>query len=237
MPNPNLPDSVNGVFPMPYHPTSNPEGGIRDTACEGMGYEFVLTAIVGDLFTVGTTTLPLDSLWLDKNTAVQGLPDGLGFSCFPENCVFKRDTRGCVRIHGTPKTGTDGVHQLKISGKLFANGSSFGLPLSFPDPNIAPGEYALVVAKANESPCVLGIGQGANNIGIDIYPNPFGELVQVELGRAARVSLYDLTGQVLYQENLPAGLSAVQLGPFPAGLYLLKAETDRGVIGRIINKL
>ncbi|MBI3143112.1 MAG: T9SS type A sorting domain-containing protein [Bacteroidetes bacterium] len=237
VPDPDLPDSINGVFPMPYHATSNPGGGIRDTACVGAGYAFVLTAIVGEVFTLGTTTLPLDSLWLDKKTAVEGLPSGLSYSCYPENCVFSKNSRGCVVLEGTPSEGTQGVHQLKISGKLYANGSKFGLPLSFPDPNIAPGEYALVVARASEPPCVMGMGPTKDQGGLRVYPNPFAHEVRVKIDQKASIRICSLAGATLYSQDLPAGVSAIPLGHLQAGVYLLEATTGNDVKNMKINKI
>ena len=38
-------DAEAGVYPAPYDPIDNPEGGITDTACVGSYYEFTFTAI------------------------------------------------------------------------------------------------------------------------------------------------------------------------------------------------
>ena len=225
VPNDSIPDSLLGVFPRPYDPTMAPDGGIKDTACVGHEYSFVFTAIVGDSFTLGEITLPLDSMWLDKNTALKGLPKGLNYACDPPTCVFPNSSKGCVIIYGKPETGTEGKHQMTISGKLYADGSSFGLPLTFPDPAIAPGEYAIVVAQKNESPCAkLSIDELKNEI--EVFPNPAKEFLIIKSETVSTIEIYNTIGSKVLSHKLLTGENFIDLANLKSGIYFLKSNNN-----------
>lgn len=227
IPDNTLSDTLFGVFPMPYHAESNPMGGIRDTACESHTFEFVLTTQVGDSFRLGQTAVALDSLWLDKESAVTGLPKGLKYACNPPSCVFKKQTTGCVKIYGVVEKGTEGLHQMELTGKLYAAGSSFGLPLSFPDDNIAPGEYALIVGKPDESPCQALSTQVLLAASLNVFPNPVHTVLSVENAPKGMVQIVDLYGRVQYEGPIN-GNAQFNLEGWSKGMYLLQVQSDMG---------
>lgn len=227
-----LPDSFLGVYPMPYQAELNPNGGIKDTACVGFDYSFVFTAVVGDSFTLGQTTLPLDSLWLDEEKALIGLPKGLDYACDPPTCVFPKNSKGCVVLFGKPEASTKGIHQMKISGKLYANGSSFGLPLTFPDPDIAPGEYAIVVSEKNEGPCAkLSIDKTILG-NIKAYPNPISSELRIELEETSDIKIINTLGHEVYKGAMQGGL--INTSHWPSGIYLLIIDEKPIFSNRII---
>jgi hypothetical protein len=235
-PNDTIPDSLLGVFPMPYDPVESPEGGIRDTACVGFEYSFVFTTVVGDSFTLGETTLPLDSLWLSKETAVANLPKGLDYACNPPTCVFGKNSKGCIIIYGTPAAGTEGKHQMKLSGKLYANGNSFGLPLTFPDPNIAPGEYTIVVAAKSESPCKQ---LGVDEFGLahfEVYPNPAKGFVNIKSDESGNVELIDALGRAVVSRKIAQGENTLKIESAPSGVYqlIMTSDDDKMAIKKIL---
>ncbi|MFQ5448097.1 MAG: hypothetical protein ACE5FF_14330, partial [Saprospiraceae bacterium] len=79
-------DSSNGVYPLPYDSIISPNGGINECAVIGQPYEFTFTVVVGDTFTFGAFSFPLDSISV---TSVQGLPEGLNYACNPAtSCSF-----------------------------------------------------------------------------------------------------------------------------------------------------
>ena len=212
---------------MPYDKDVNPAGGIQDTACENHLFEFVFTTQVGDSFTLGQTTLPLDSLWLHKDDAVTGLPKGLKYSCEPPNCVFKKQTTGCVKVYGVPENGTQGVHQMKLAGKLYAGGSSFGLPLSFPDENIAPGEYAILVGDPDDSPCqALSITEDLKSEA-QIFPNPAHDLVNLSNLKEGTLQVFDIYGR-LQSSRQVEGSVTIEIDGWNAGMYLVFVQSEEG---------
>lgn len=225
IPDDTIADTLFGVFPMPYHADSNPMGGITDTACENHAFEFVLTTQVGDSFRLAGTSLALDSLWLDKESAVTGLPKGLMYACNPPSCVFHKSTTGCVKIYGTAEAGTEGIHQIELSGKLYAAGSSFGLPLSFPDDNIAPGEYALTVGKADESPCKALSIKNAEASLMKVFPNPAHSVLHIQNVEKGSFQVFDMYGRVQEQGAIN-GTTELQLEGWVHGMYLLQVLSD-----------
>jgi len=224
-PDGSISDTLFGVFPMPYDKDVNPTGGIQDTACENHSFEFVFTTQVGDSFTLGQTTLALDSLWLDKDDAVTGLPKGLKYSCNPPSCVFTKQSTGCVKLYGVPENGTEGIHQMTLSGKLYAGGSSFGLPLSFPDENIAPGEYAILVGNPDESPCkALSIQENVSHT-LEVYPNPAHDRIQLKSPEAGVLTVFDMYGRLQYASEVE-GVSYVDVKDWSKGIYLLRFQGE-----------
>jgi len=223
-----LSDTLLGVFPMPFHATLNPNGGITDSACVGHEYNFVFTSIIGDSFRLGSTVLPLDSMWLDKKTALSGLPKGLSYACNPPNCVFKKNTKGCVILTGKPEAGTEGKHLMKISGKLYANSSTFGLPLTFPDATIAPGEYAVIVAQSNEGPCQkLSVNRGVPGNEVHVFPNPTSNFIQIETQLSAQIHIYSAMGERAAAYFFQAGINNVDLENFAAGIWFVEVIDER----------
>lgn len=218
-------DTLFGVFPMPYDKDLNPTGGIKDTACENHSFEFVFTTQVGDSFTLGQTTLALDSLWMDKDDAVTGLPKGLKYSCEPPSCVFTKQSTGCVKLYGVPENGTQGIHQMTLSGKLYAGGSSFGLPLSFPDENIAPGEYAILVGNPDESPCqALSISENLADAA-QAFPNPAQDYVQLENLNAGTLTVFDMYGRVHHSQEVEDAVN-IDVQNWSTGIYLVRVQGE-----------
>lgn len=221
-----LPDDELGVFPMPYDKDENPDGGIRDTACVGLEYDFVLTAVVGEIFKLGEAELDLDSLSLKTEGAVDGLPAGMDYACDPPNCSFKQKSRGCIVLYGKPKSGTEGNHKLKISGRIYVNGSPLGLALNFPNTSIAPGDYTVVVGKANDAPCrQLSLTPLVLEKVLEVFPNPAEDFTVVKAKKPVSLEVYSQLG-VLVQQFNESQLFEINTQEWAKGVYFLKASSD-----------
>ena len=234
-PDASLPDDELGVFPMPYDANENPEGGIRDTACVGFDYEFVLTTVVGDIFRLDEAELDLDSLSLKKSGAVAGLPDGLDYACHPPNCSFKRQSKGCIVLYGKPKAGTEGNHKLKITGKIYVNGSPIGLTLNFPNSSIAPGDYTVMVGDAKKAPCLqLSALPELSKEMIEVFPNPVENRAVIHSEKPVSIDIYSQCGVLV--QHLPNGeFFEVDTESWTAGIYYLKAfSNDEIVISKLL---
>ncbi len=74
-----------------------------------------------------------------------------------------------------------------------------------------------------------------------LFPNPTQSIVTIDLmGGADRIrslSLYDLTGRLLYEEELGEGSlqEEIDLSSYPVGIYLIRVQTDQ--YGPIIQKI
>jgi len=88
-----------------------------------------------------------------------------------------------------------------------------------------PGCFAVDV----EEPPVASVGK------LEVWPNPFDALLRVRLpgpvgSGPARLRLYALSGQLLWEQALPPGASETQanLGVLPPGAYFLRYEREGG---------
>ncbi len=84
----------------------------------------------------------------------------------------------------------------------------------------------------------LGITSATASIsGVSVYPNPANEVIGITLGEnyinSATVSIADLTGNVVYtgsfnSSEIKNGKIEINSSAFPAGMYLVKLETEKG---------
>ena len=202
-------DSIDaGVVPLPYHPDSSPEGGITDSACLNKNLQFVFNAIVGDTFTTQFGAFPLDSLVISTTTAISGLPTGFSYKCNPPSCVFPKESVSCIVIYGKATNVNDiGPHNLGISGTLWSGG--FPIPLTFPDPNLIPGEYVLYVHPEDYPNCSVftSAKEAIRSFeGIRTLPNPFSgqttiEVVATEAGDFT-LAVTDLLGRTVHSQQV-----------------------------------
>jgi hypothetical protein len=198
-------DSVAGVYPRPYHPDTNPEGGIPESACINAPYEFVLTFVIPETVTISTLELFLDSIVIAEEGAVGGLPVGFNYSCNPGNCVFTPgDTIACLVIYGTATdANTPGVYPLTITTNIYTN--LIDQEVTFPSPLIpgADGEYNLTLEEEGASTCFVGTNDYlTKNIRISNNPNPFGSSTNFELNSKVDETLqfrvFDMLGNLVH---------------------------------------
>ena len=203
-------DSAVGVYPAPYHPDTNPDGGITDTACINSGFEFTFTFVIPATVNINGTQLTLISIEIEEEGAVGGLPIGLDYGCNPGNCIFTpEDTIACMIIYGTATdANTPGVYPLTITTKINTSFGSFDI--TFPTTIIpgADGEYNLVLEENGSPNCtVAGIDDYlTQNISIFNSPNPFGSTTNIEINSAInetlQFSVFDMLGNLVHFRNV-----------------------------------
>lgn len=202
MPDQTLPDTAVGPYPRPYDPETNPNDGISDTACVNEDFEFVVTLVVPSSFSIAGNTLPIQSIKIDPETALTNLPKGMDYACNPPNCVFPKDTSGCIILYGTVND-TAGVYDVSISGFLVTG--FFDFPLTFPDATLFRGHYYLHVKP--EGQCLTGTDDLANlEVSAVNHPNPFNGWTDIVVN--SKVSgnfnfvVSDLVGKQLHRERI-----------------------------------
>jgi hypothetical protein len=233
-------DSASGVYPQPYVATTRPNGGIDKIACIGKAYSFVWTIKMGDSITIpnplipGTTfTGPIDSVLLAKTGAIGGLPGGITYACNPPNCVWKRATKGCVTITGTPLAGdTVKTYPLVITAKaypggiyasLLPNGYEGTLPGTFVD-----GRYDLKLYAANDSRCTTAADDLTEVSGMAAVPNPTNGRTTIRIESTVtdkfELNVTDLLGRSIISRplSIQAGQNAfdLDLTALPNGIYM-----------------
>ena len=68
-----------------------------------------------------------------------------------------------------------------------------------------------------------------------IYPNPTSEKVYVEAEGMTRVAIYNTLGQLVYDTQVTTDRHSIDMTQFPAGSYLVRISTDKGICIRHLN--
>lgn len=69
-----------------------------------------------------------------------------------------------------------------------------------------------------------GVSHAEQTTAVELYPNPATDKATLTLNEACVVTLHDITGRELYRAELPAGQHTLDLTPYPAGTYFLRAN-------------
>ncbi|MCO6486351.1 MAG: hypothetical protein J5I41_11315 [Saprospiraceae bacterium] len=178
-PDPQYADSTGFVFPPPYHPVEEPEGGIQDPACIDNYFEFRWTVQTPQmvLFPISpgvNVEIELEYLKLDTAGAISNLPEGIQYVCQPPDCQFNVDEPGCVLLYGTPTANNvPGEYDLAFTGELKTKLLGT-LNVNFPDPNLYPGNYFLQVLEAGNPDCQSAAVSDTERFLSEfrVFPNP-----------------------------------------------------------------
>jgi hypothetical protein len=68
----------------------------------------------------------------------------------------------------------------------------------------------------------LGINQNDFKSNFNIYPNPFNENIFVSIDLDSKIQISNLSGKILYTNNIYKGVSKIELNNLPVGIYLMK---------------
>jgi len=221
LPDSTLKDSSAGVYPKPVTPT-NPNGGIQKKACINKAYEFVFTVVVPDTVQIPIlpTPLPLEKVAIDTSNAISNLPIGIGYSCNPPNCIFKKNEFGCLILHGIPTNdNSPGDFKPVIKLKLTVNvGVPFDYTTEYPGAAF-PGEYLLTLLS--EKDCASSsIDTDSESFGW--YPNP-NSLDELRThGQPEEVQLFDQHQRLIYSSTEAHLLQTIPMGSLPAGIYFVR---------------
>ncbi len=227
-----LPDTVI-VFPLPYQDTV-PGSGIMDTACVGLPFETVIQFKIPPQVVTQFGTFPINSVDLPTEGAVLNIPASMDYVCNPPNCVFKKDSTGCIVLFGTPQAGEENVYDLKVNVTIR---SVLDLPFTLPDGLIAVGNYYLHIKPEGFPNCSTTGTSEPESSGLTAYnrPNPLNDFTEIVVnardGGPFNFVVTDLLGRPLHRE-------AVQIFPgeniisydatdLPAGFYLYTLENGK----------
>lgn len=250
-------DSASGVYPQPYVATTRPNGGIDKVACIGKSYSFVWTIKIGDTIIVpnplggGLLPVPVDSILINKTSAIAGLPPGISYSCNPPNCVWKKGTSGCVALSGTPlATDTIKTYPLVITAKAFPGGfyASFfptgyegTLPGSFID-----GKYDLILYGAGDTRCTTAAEDLTEVSNMSAVPNPASGKTTIRIESTVSdkfdFAVTDLLGRRVISRplSIQAGQNAfdIDVTSLPNGIYMYSLSKGNRIMSNklIINQ-
>lgn len=245
-PDRNLPDSVI-VDPLPFTEDA-PMQGIADTACVGGYFETVFQFQVPDTLTVAGFSLQINNVTIPSQNAVTNLPASFRYACNPPNCVFPRDSVGCLVLYGTAVAGDVGVHNLMINVVIDINPAG---PLPFTLPNAAlgaGGNYYLHVKPAGGANCTI-VGahdRVPTDFSATVRPNPLGDRAQlavsIETAGEYEFTVFSPLGQQVHYQLLRLGTGDttvdIDAAKLPTGVYTYvlrrgqQAATGRVVVQR-----
>jgi hypothetical protein len=172
------------------------------------------------------TTLPLN--WLQFSAAAEGKAVVLNWRTAAE-----RGTKDFLVQHST-----DG-RRWQNTGTVLANGTS-NAEQSYSFTHSTPGNgvnaYRLIQrdvdGHSSYSP-VVTINVTDLHEKFSVYPNPVvNGKVQVKLQESAVISIYNSTGALVGQKQLPVGVSSLNLNGFAKGFYTIKVK-DNSVLLRV----
>jgi len=79
----------------------------------------------------------------------------------------------------------------------------------------------------------VGCEQAPENV-MTLYPNPVKERLFVNTKSATVLTLYDMTGKIVKQDNIAEGTSVIDMSNLPTGIY--SAKMSDGTVRRVVKK-
>lgn len=191
---------------------------------ETQAYEAVIRAVVPADTQLYGNTVHIDSIGVLE---ILGLPGGFTYACGRPSCYILGGTQGCVVISGTPAVGQAGTYPLGI--KILIKANFNGMPISMPDTITG---YKIIIQDQSHA----GF-EDLTNTSITIYPNPAGEMINVELysslNQKGIVSIVDLQGKILQTKpiHVTPGFNTLTLpvDHLNSGVYFIKTELGTSI--------
>lgn len=239
-------DADRVVSPLPLDLETG-EGGIEMMpACIGEPYELVFTFKIGDSATIAGFSADLIQAQIATEGAVEGLPEGVNYSCFPIDCIFPDTVLGCIVLSGTPTENNEpGINKLVITAEVIVNGFPAPIRETIPG-DIFSGEYNLVVNANGECSSVSVNDYLAENISLGSMPNPVIDHTTIEVSSDIsgdfQFHVFDVAGKLMHTEaiQLANGYNAF---PYDAtalgdGMYIYSISNGAGAISEklIVNR-
>ena len=233
----NLPDSV-VISPLPFSP-ERPGTGIMDTACVGSYFRLTLTFNIPLTYPTPFGEIPINSVDIAPENAIDNLPAGFDYVCNPPDCIFPKAEKGCIVIFGTPQPGSEGIYDLKVEATIR---TGFLDPaVTMPD-DLEPGNYFLHVEEEGFANCFMVSTREtfATSFSISNHPNPSSGWTQIAV-KAERSGAFDfvvrdVVGKVLHRERvqiLPGdNLIDFDGSKLPNGFYVYSLSDGREIASR-----
>ncbi len=233
------------VSPKTYSDTAaNPVYALA-TACIGQPYAQSITVKIPETFTQSGFTININNVTVATTGAVTGLPTGITYSCDPPNCIFNKNTLGCILLSGTPTNPAQAPDTSELKINVTLNGTIFGsaamIPLEFPK-DIAPNNHYYMIINSMGN-CVSAVYDLNSQVsGLKNIPNPFTDQtvieVQSRIAGAFRFEVFDLLGQHVYDDKIRLEEGANQFtfdaGNLANGSYYFSISNADGKVTRMM---
>ena len=119
--------------------------------------------------------------------------------------------------------------------EISENGQTFNTSLNFDIISLEIDPDKELISKNNSA--VLGVDLVQLDHQIHIYPNPVKSILTIQNKSQTninRIIFYDILGKIVLQKENPS--SKISLEKLNFGMYLVKIDTDKGVIHKTILK-
>jgi hypothetical protein len=109
----------------------------------------------------------------------------------------------------------------------------------------ATGSYSVDVTKngcTQRSTCfditTLGNNDFDFNSKLSVYPNPFNDVISINMDSNAKIEIYNLLGETIYNKKINSGSTLLNLSNNASGMYLMKitAENNQSKTVKIVKK-
>ena len=234
------------IWPLPFEPEVNPEGGITDTACLNTAYETIFSLRMPDSLVILSVEAAVSRVEFSTTGAITGLPEGISYACNPPNCVFDAGVTGCLVLSGTPTNAENvGENPLVFEGRIFLE-TGFNQLVQFPDnsgllPESFMGQYVLNVKEEGSENCAV-ISSTDNyisqNLALNNAPNPFSAFTHIRVGsqidEQLEFSVRDFMGRVVHSQvvNIVSGDNTLYFNgsELPQGIYVYTLANEKGKV-------
>jgi len=239
-PDTTLADSI-VVYPLPY--VEGVEGtGITDTACVNSDFATVIQLKIPPSFDFQGTSVPLISVDMATEGAIADVPPSMDYVCNPPNCVFPKDSTGCLVLFGKAVAGEEGEYDLKVNVTIRIDlGGSFGLEYTLPDGVLTTGNYYLNVKPEGSENCTIVSSVSdylQESISLRNVPNPFGDYTEIRVSSLVSgdfsFEVYNLLGQRVHNRKVRLNEGANFI-PFDGsrlsnGMYQYVLRNKQGIV-------
>ena len=230
------------ILPDPYN-FDDMTGGL-DSTCVGLFYEQVLTTLVPESIPFQGIDVAIDSISVDLEGAIDGLPAGLDYACNPPSCVFLPDSIACIVITGTvDPTATAMTYDLTLRIRAFNFLFMDGALITYPD-DLGNDNESYFIDVASEGSCGIlsATSQLQQELSASLSPNPandFAQLsIQAQSAKEVQVMITDVMGRVYKEKSviLEAGQNTIpfQLNDLEQGIYFMNITDGKEFLSQKI---
>jgi hypothetical protein len=245
--------SIPGVYPPPVSIPNFPLPLGIDDGSVGVLYDQTLTLVVLEDTTMDIAPLLDSAIVSTMNLAgistvmslnvnhvvfdIDGLPNGLAYTCDQGNCQYSLGVDGCILINGTPSQGgvfpilvnmTVNVQIPAITDPIF--GTVILASMAMDLPTFTAVEYDLLISGGTTI-------FDYNNSDFTLFPNPTTNTAILNLERTADVRIYNALGEVVVNYSSVKNALRIKKLDLGVGIFYVSicTKNQKEIIKLIIN--
>jgi hypothetical protein len=134
--------------------------------------------------------------------------------------------------------GTNGVIEFLQSYTISTGEGIYELILQIFCPQRSGSSYVYAIDQVYFNPGVASINESENTESLSAYPNPFGDLLTIELGKSGPsvISIHDISGKLVHTEFANSEKIALNLAHLAKGQYVLHVLNEKTNVTKLIVK-